>query len=323
MLAWVINLIKWPFGFVKENAAETLDEIRDPSVNKDRLYMIMSIISLLPLVMAIGVFIVAIISFIINSGLGIQISMIREDFFGSLKNIWTTGTSGFFYNKWLCLAVAILYLAICATAVIDAYKNLEGKHKAILTILLVLFNISFGTFYIAVEKGYKVKRFLMDNLGWNSELFDGGVMVLFLASLILAIVCTVFLSGYRPLISGLINTLSYYLLAPLCCLMLENILGTIIALIAFGLIFIFGSCVAVGAGEGGTSPSPASSSNKQREKDMQRINTLEKKIAGRNRAIQGFYNNESGYVGTRPKDAERANENDRQEIQRLRNIYGE
>ena len=323
MLSWVINVIKWPFGLVRENVSETLDEIRDPSLKKDRLYIMMSVISILPVIIAIGVFAVAVISFIINSGYGIQIDLVKEDFFGSLENIWTTGTSGFFYNKWLCLAVAILYLIICATAVIEVYKELGGKLKAILTILLVLFNVSFGVFYIDVEGIFNVKRLFLEKFGWSEELSMNVMTGLFIVSVILAIFCTILLSFYRPLISGLINILCYYLLAPLCCLLLENIFGMVIALIAFGLIFIFGSCFAVGAGEGGASPSTASSSSKQREKDMKRIRTLEEKNAGRERAIQGYNKHELSYFHVDPKETEKAIEKDRQEIRRLRNIYGE
>ena len=186
MLELVMNRVRWPFRLVRNTAAETISEIRDDSVNKDRVYTIMNIVSLLPLITAVVVFVVAMISFTVNSGFAIQIDMVKKDFFGSLSDIWTSGTSGYFYNMWLCLAVGISYLVICSAAVIDAYRGLDGKGKVFLTVILVLFNTVFGTFYFVAENDTKVFNFMQDLFGLGRDTCTGIMIGLFIATVIKA-----------------------------------------------------------------------------------------------------------------------------------------
>ena len=318
MLELVMNLVRWPFRLVRNNAAETISEIRDDSVNKDRVYTIMNIVSLLPLITAVVVFLVAMISFTVNSGFAIQIDMVKKDFFGSLSDIWTSGTSGYFYNMWLCLAVGISYLVICSAAVIDAYRGLDGKGKVFLTVILVLFNTVFGTFYFVAENDTKVFNFMQDLFGLGRDTCTGIMIGLFIATIVLAVVCTWFLAAYRPLLSGLINTVFYYLAAPLCCVLVQNIIGVVIAVILFGLCFFFGSAVK-GIGEGSSAPSAGTPSvSKSSAKKQQRIKTLEKNIEGRNKAVRGHNRGEIGYFGVDAKACASANNNDMAEINRLK-----
>lgn len=114
--------------------------IEESKVEKKTAQKIFNMMAWYPMVMAIGVFLVALISFIVNSGFANEIALIKSEGLGAIEDIWTEGTSGYFYNPWICISVGAVYLVLAVKALIGFYKS-SSSVKVKFTFYLILVNL--------------------------------------------------------------------------------------------------------------------------------------------------------------------------------------
>ncbi|MCR5048980.1 MAG: hypothetical protein K6A37_08490 [Saccharofermentans sp.] len=317
MLGLVMRLVSFPFRLAFQNTVDNLEGFIGGIKRKDNpLFIIMSGISLLPLVTAIGIFLYSLISFIVNSGFADQVAIIKTEKFGAITQIWTSGTAGNFYIGWICMTfvIACLVFAVCGLVHQMATGDTGDKIKLIAS--LVAFGGFSGLFFWASTNKEQYKEFLHSLINAGDSGSDAILAIAGLASMVMAVICTLMLANFAPFRYCIINTGVYLILAPLTCLIIENIFGLIL-FVAVMLIMLVVMCIAGGSLSGSSSAGASySGADNERAKKEERIAVLEKEIRDRDEAVRRHNNNEFGYGHIDPNQD--PNERRRREIEQLK-----
>lgn len=293
MLRLVMNLVSFPYKMAFANTAETVSEIRNGSEGEKKTsHRVFNSMALFPMVMAIGVFLYAIISFIAGSGFANEISMLKSEGISAISDIWTSGTAGYFYNIWFCIPVAAVLMALAGMAVIRFYKKATVAKKTVFTILLVLVNLGAAVagFAMISEVGF-ADAFRMIGIDSNTSLIIA--LVMSGVAVISSIVCTVMLSGEGAFIRGFVSTVFFFTVAPLTCLVIENLIGLVVFAVVLVVMWVAGTIL-------GTSiaPTPKSEAQLQAEDNMRRAKKEQQKKSDRIAALE---NQIDGYGKTLDK----------------------
>lgn len=297
MLGLVLGLAGLPYKLAVTATASAVSGIRYGTKGEKKSYKIFNIMALLPMVMAIGVFLFAIISFTAGSGFADEIAMVKSEGVGAINDIWTSGTSGYFYNIWVSVPVAAILLVLAVKAVIRLYKNASVVKKTFFTIFLVLINIgAFLTcFGIINEVGLADAA---EMIGIDGDLSFPIAAIMGIVAAICSIVCSFMLVDEEAFISGFINTVFYFTIAPLTCLIVENLIGLIVFAVVIVILLVTGNIF-------GASISPSVQSEaeiqaadtarramKEQRKKQDRIEILENRIRSYRELLEKHYKNE-------------------------------
>ncbi len=103
----ILTILAFPFKLIADNTVQSFRDIKDSE--SDVPSKIFGIASLLPVAASVVMFIIAIINFAITGGFTKEVNMvIKGGFLVAVQKIWTLGTTGFFYNPWVCIGVLSL-----------------------------------------------------------------------------------------------------------------------------------------------------------------------------------------------------------------------
>lgn len=315
----ITKIMTFPYRITVNNAISAINTIRDNET--ETAFRVFSGVSLIPLATSIVMFLVSLITFIVTAGYGIQVDLVKAEGLGALNSVWTSGTVGFFYNKWVCLALGIVFIAMVGIAAVDLYRSAETWKKIIFSINLALFALVSGVLaFVAVDdRNFTALKNLFGLEDSNSMTI--AMMIVFGVELLLSIGLVVFLSKFGTFLSCFINTIFYFAVAPLTLLIVENLIGFVIFAITMLLIFIAGS---IFLGSIDTTPKSDAEfakeqEEKQRQKTKKKIEMLEYDVAKREEAVRRHNKGEFGYqTGIDPKVCARINSQKMEEAKRLR-----
>lgn len=305
----ILRIVSWPYRMVTKNAVAMIDEIKGNTTFRKMLYSM----SLLPLGGSIVMFLVAIISFIIQNGFGQQVELMKSGLWDAISSsskdtVWTTGTSGYFYNMLICIAVGAVFLAMTVFAAIDLFKEGSNGRKIAFTICGILLLGGVGTLVFGLVA--LVDAVVVPLIGLGVTVITG-------------IACIVILSMNDYYLSSVINTIFFMVIAPFTVLVIENILGIVafvLALVVMGIAFmIFGSAL----GSTSSSSAPAASSEdpmkaRERRKKEERMTKLSNEIKQHERNVEGHAKKELGYFYVDTKYNVNQAAKKRKELEQLR-----
>ena len=309
----VLRIISWPYRMVTKNAVGTIDEIKGNTT----LRKLLNSMALLPLGGSVVMFLVAIVMFIINNGFGQQINLLKTGWWDAISSssqdtVWTTGTSGYFYNMWISIAVGVVFLALTVFAAIDLFKEGTTGRKIAFTICGILLLGGVGTLVFGLVA--LVDAVIVPMIGLGVTVITG-------------ICCIVMLSMNDYYLSSVINTIFFFTIAPFTVLIIENLIGIVafvLALVVMGIAFmIFGSAL----GSTSSSSAPAASSEdpmkaRERKKKQDRMAQLQNEIDQHHRSIKGHNNKEFGYFYVDTKVTANAAARKQKELDQLRAEMG-
>ena len=315
----ITKIMTFPYSVTVNNAISAINAIRDNE--NETAFRVFSGVSLIPLATSIVMFLVSLITFIVTAGYGIQVDLVKSEGLGALNSVWTSGTVGFFYNKWLCLALGIVFIAMVGIAAVDLYRSAETWKKIIFSINLALFALVSGFIaFIAVDDAnFNLVRNLFGLEDSNSMTI--AMMVVFGVELLLSIGLVVFLSKFGTFLSCFINTIFYFAVAPLTLLIIENLIGFVFFAITMLIIFIVGSFLlsSINVEPKSDAEFAKEQEEKQRQKTKKKIEMLEYDVAKREEAVRRHNKGEFGYqTGIDPKVCARINSQKMEEAKRLR-----
>ena len=310
----VLRIISWPYRLVAKNAVGTIDEIKGNTT----LRKLLNSMALLHLGGSVVMFLVAIISFVIQNGFGHQIELMKGGLWDAISSssqdtVWTTGTSGYFYNMWISIAVGVVFLALTVFAAIDLFKEGTTGRKIAFTICGILLLGGVGTLVFGLVA--LVDAVIVPMIGLGVTVITG-------------ICCIVMLSMNDYYLSSVINTIFFFTIAPFTVLIIENLIGIVafvLALVVMGIAFmIFGSTLGSGSS---TSSAPAVSSEdpmkaRERKKKQDRMAQLQNEIDQHHRSIKGHNNKEFGYFYVDTKVTANAAARKQKELDQLRAEMG-
>ncbi len=324
-MKFVLNLVSLPYLMVIENAAKAIDAIRGSRNAEHKIKdLVLNILSILPLIAAAVVFLVSIISFIAGGFYGDQINMVKDGFFDALSNVWTSGNAGNFYSLWALIPVGASLITITVFAAIGLYKNGSKIRKALFTATTIILNITLSA---AILLGYNVsvKDLVMDlfNFSRHSELFPI-IVATGITAFVIAVIDSIILSKDSLYTGCFGNTLFCLTIAPLTCLIVENLIG-VIAFVIFTVVFYVVGNFAGNALFSGEMPSAEemdrkadmAKEEKARAKIKDRIEYLKHENEKRDKAVKGHYEKKLGCFGVDPKSCHNANVKAQKEIDYL------
>lgn len=308
----ILTILALPFKLIADNAVQSFRDIKDSEI--DAPSKILGIASLLPVAASVVMFIIAIINFAITGGFTKEVNMVIKDgLLVSVQKIWTLGTAGFFYNPWVCMgAGAILFITSCV-AVINLYRHAATWKKVVFSIILPLINVLAGMIiYSAVSENNFYNLLSLIGIRRNSNAVTIVILVSLGVCALLLIGATILIAGYKPFIRCFANSVFYFAVVPLTCLVVENLIGLVVAvwmvisLMIAGLMFL------------GSFKSSEDDEAKSLHRTEEDIEFLENTIRERNEAVKRHYEGEYGYSQVDPDSYARNNLDDSIEIQRLR-----
>lgn len=209
-------------------------------------------------------FLVAYIMFWVGNGYGIQIELMKEDFWTGLIKSFTLGKIGIIYTSFVPVIVCLMFVIQFILATITFFIN-ASKIKIIFMGIL-------GGLSILIPIIITVICFF--DLPVGNGIYFLGTM------LIIQILFIVFLSLSRAgwmIGEGIIALLIYFGVIPITLLALQNIVPLIIVIISLAIAFLF-----VGGGGGGeysgsnTTSESGSYSNSYEKQRLERIASEEK-----------------------------------------------
>ncbi len=237
-MKFVLNLASLPYRMVIRNAVMTVGAIKNSRNAEHKVKtLVLNILSVLPLIVAAVVFMVSIISFIAGGFYADQINMIKDGFFDALSNVWTSGNAGNFYSLWSLIPVGAAFLALTAMATIDLFKNRSKGKKAAFIIVTSVMAVA-ASIAVVLGLSFEAKEFVADFMGISSRSDEiVGIIAIFAGvSVVMAVVDAIMLSKHTEYARCLINSIFCLTVAPLTCLIVENLIG-IIAFVIFTVVF--------------------------------------------------------------------------------------
>lgn len=320
-----LRILSFPYRLIVNNTAGAIRDLKDNSGDEGTVSRkIFNGLSLVPLATSIVVFIIALVSFIVGGGFAHEVELVKADGFGALHDIWTTGTSGLFYNPWICIGVGVVFAAMLVIAAIDLFLYDATWKKILFSVLFVLFAALSATFTVAALDDSKFNAMLSLVGATDSN----GIMIAMLiglgVELILAVAIMLLLKGFTPFTRCFVNTVFYFAVAPLTCLIIENIIGLVIFAVLMTIIFIAGNIAAHSLDSTPEEDAArekayeAEKIEKERKKKQDKIEMLEYDIKKRNEAVRKHNKGEFGYGAIDPKECAKVNRRKAEEAQRLR-----
>lgn len=321
-----LRILSFPYRFTANNTVKTIRDLKDSTGEEGQVTKkVYNGLSLVPVAAAIVVFLIAIISFIAKAGFVNQFDLVKSKGFGALESVWTTGTSGLFYNPWISLGAGGALVALMVIAAIELFRNAEKWKKILFTAMISLLSITGGIFAFAYVKSEEFFS-LIGKLGMDSH-GSARVIPVFVAlgiSILLAVGCAILLAGFKPFIRCFINTVFYFTIAPLTCLIIENIIGLVVFAVMLAIIGIAGLI----AGHSlDTTPEDeeamqkaaiAEKEQKERKKKLDRIAVLKAQVNEREKCIKNHYEGKFGYGTIDPEYCTRVNRSAKEEIEMIR-----
>ena len=308
----ILTILAFPFKLIADNTVQSFRDIKDSE--SDVPSKIFGIASLLPVAASVVMFIIAIINFAITGGFTKEVNMvIKGGFLVAVQKIWTLGTTGFFYNPWVCIGVGAILLTTSCVAVINLYRYAATWKKVVFSIILPLINVLAGMIiYSAVSENNFYNLLSLIGIRRNSNAVTIVILVSLGVCALLLIGATILLAGYKPFIRCFANSVFYFAVAPLTCLIVENIIGLVVAVWLLISLKIAGYLFL----------DSFTSSEDDEARDLYKteaeIEFLENTIRERNEAVKRHYEGEYGYSQVDPDSYARDNLDDSIEIQRLR-----
>lgn len=309
----VLKIVSWPYRMVKRNAAAAISRIRSNTA----LGKVLDSMSLVPLGGSVIMILVSLIMFIIQNGFGIQIDTIKSKGLwdaissSSGSSVWTKGTSGYFYNVWICAAIGLVFLTLTVFAAIDVYRHGSTGKKVAFTITAAFLAAGIATLVFGLTAF--IDAVLLPFIGLGEIVVSGIVLMVILSK-----------NGFFK--SAFINTLFYLTAAPLTVLIVENLIGlvafaVVMIVMAVALIF-FGSALGSGSSES-AAPAPAAAkadpaAEKALKKKQGRMAQLQNEIENLNDSIDGYNHKRLGYFGVDPDYCRRKRAEKLLELEQLR-----
>ena len=299
-----LRIIGTPYAKVATNLRTTIREIREDGT----LGKVLNSLSLIPLGGSIIMMVIALIVFIAKNGFGRQIELLKTNWWDAVTSsdsgIWTVGTSGYFYNMWICIALGALLLALGTFAAINLFKEGSKVKKIVFAISGILFVPALVSTIIGSVKDNLVLAFV--GLG---------------VSIVTGIVCLVILGKTDYFKSCIVNNICFFAVAPATLLIIENIIGIVafvITLAVIGIVgLIFGSSLGSGSGTASVSSGTDTRAAKENRKKQNEIARLKNEIEKSERNIKGYYNKELTCGTVDPKYWSNHADKARKEIERL------
>ena len=307
----VLKIVSWPFRLVKGNLVRTIDRIRSNTA----LGKVLDSMSLVPLGGSIVMILVCLIMFIIQNGFGIQIDTIKSKGLwdavssSSGNSVWTKGTSGYFYNVWICAFIGVVFLTLTVFAAIDVYRHGSTGKKVAFTITAAFLAAGIATLVFGLTAF--IDAVLLPFIGLGETLVAGIVLMVILSKI-----------GFFK--SAFINTAFYFAAAPLTVLIIENLIGlvafaVVMIVMAVALIF-FGSALGSGSSES-AAPSAAKAdpaAEKALKKKQGRMTQLQNEIKNLDDSLEGHAHKRLGYFGVDPNYCIRKRAEKIRELEQLR-----
>ena len=320
-----LRIMSFPYRLIVNNTVGAIRDIKDNAGEEGTVKRkIFNAIALVPFAASIVVFIIALISFIVGGGFAQEVDLVKSEGFGALNDIWTTGTSGLFYNPWISIGVGVVFASMLVIAAIDLYLNAATWKKIVFSVVFALFAALSSAFTAAAIDDSNFDAMLKLVGATDSNGITIAMLIGLGLELILAVAIMLLLKGFTPFTRCFVNTVFYFAIAPLTCLLIENIIGLAVFAVLMTVIVIAGNIA--GHSLDSTPEEDAAREQayeaekaaKERKKKLDRIEMLEYDIKKRNEAVRKHYKGEFGYGTIDPKECAKVNRRKAEEAQQLR-----
>ena len=293
----IIQILTAPFALIAYTVTSASDGIQDEDSGRAKL---MYVLAMLQELAAAIMFVFCIVTFINAHGFTNQINIIKElGVFGASKKIWTAGNVFRFYTLWIVIAVGAVFLLITLSAIIDLYKEGTIGQKIGGTLCIIICAVT-GTPYILLKREpYKfAKKFSELIRVYDIDFARTAITVIGVVSIVFLVILFKILSGNAEYyVTGILSTVTYFGMAPLLCLIIENLVGLAMFIIVLAFVLIGGAITGTSLMSIDTSSSRSSSGGGGSSASKKRLNSelaakkseLNKTIAHRDDARKNGY----------------------------------